>query len=804
MIKNNMLLLFVSMLLILNFETLAVQPKVCFYADSHYSGESLCATDGNDIDVITLHWNDRISSISIPDGMVVTVYEDHKFLGRSLTLKNNIDFLSSLKFKDFNDIISSFKIKNSACFYEYNNFTGDSICLSGGEKVDLYNERQKHISESLNDRISSVTIPENMQVTLYKDDNYNGSKFVLTEDYTTEALQGLGMIYNITSISVSQQENFICDQFCAIKQRMVIPIKDTFGDYWSDERIGSKQVLISFELNDNDNYLMWLSNDGLVRIKNRTVYYIHDYINNAVAYEMKKDSDRVSFLSRIDGGFFETQFIESVGHQVVYSSPLIGYLFDPNEDNIYFSIMNFNVNENKSIIVDKVIMTVEKANQRTERSFTGGASCWLMPILSIYNYIVQGRCNQVDQFVDNVSDFFNSSDNKILQIAGSSKPLAKIDANKEVLFQSHNTSLSEPYGTLTHIKAGLNKQSLTILATALACKVSMKEQLLPYIRTRRDATPTCIDWTLDILTDFTLLFGDSISSWNAEFFGQVISRILEHEDTGHAVSDIDTEVRLVRRVGAFIAGNTDEDLIRLKTAFDFSQLSYATYLNHNDIGSPVLSPEQSQELLLGRYELALEDLNYVETVPRIRQAGQWVEHPELHFDTEIITGTPDETLISRQTIMPTVEEWRRIYNQPLPFMTINDEHSHTIAPAVRNARDSTIPAARIVSDVIQSWLRTSREDYIYVIVRLSGQIVSITLAVDINEVDVGIAGSLTNPAYVLHPQDEGAIRGAGTAAIRSLAEYAAKKGKRALVSDVISQPSAIVKQKVGFKFIDEL
>lgn len=118
--------------------------------------------------------------------------------------------------------------------------------------------------------------------------------------------------------------------------------------------------------------------------------------------------------------------------------------------------------------------------------------------------------------------------------------------------------------------------------------------------------------------------------------------------------------------------------------------------------------------------------------------------------------------------------------------------------------DGVIEAARIVSDVAQSWLRTSSDDYIYVVVRLSGQIISITMAIDINEFDVGISGSLTHPDYVLHPEAEGTIRGAGTAAIRALAEHLSKKGKRALVSDVISKPSAIVKKKVGFKFIDEL
>ncbi|MCB5308697.1 peptidase inhibitor family I36 protein [Yersinia massiliensis] len=804
MMKNKCLLLFFLMLMVLSSKVLAERNEICFYADSNYTGESICAAEGNEVKSIMKNWNDRISSISVPKGMTVLIYEGNNFSGRSMTLKSNIDFLSHPDLRYFNDIISSFKIKYSACFYEYDRFDGKAICLSDDEQTDLYNEKQHNISDSLNDRISSISVPSAMQVTLYKDDRYNGDRFVLTENFLLDALKELGMAFNISSITASQIDNFVCDRSCVVNNKMVIPIKSVFGQYWNDERIGAKQVLISLKLTGNDDYLIWLSDNGLIRVKDRIIYYIHDYISNAAYYEMSSDSNRLSILTRFNGGYFESQFIESFDYEMRYLSPIIGYLFNPSKDDIHFSILNFNLNENKSVIIDKIVMTVEKAKRRVERSIPGVASCWLMPILNIYNYIVQGKCNQVDRFVGNVSDFFDGSSDKILQISGTSKPLPKVDSNNENIFRNHLILSSTPYGTLTHIKAGLNKESLTLLATALACKVSMKEQLLPHIRTRREDSPACIDWTLDILTSFTLLFGGSLAGWNAENFGRVIERILHHQDTGYAVSDIETETRLVRSVGAFITANVDEDLIRLKTAFDFSQLSYANYLSHNNTESPVLPPQRSQELLLGRYELVLENFSYTETIPRIREAGQWVEHPELNFEVEIITGPPTETLFARQNVSPTVDEWHRIYRQPLPLMINSSEDSDDIEPSVLRARDSVIPASRIVSDVIQSWLRTSREDYIYVIVRLSGKIVSITLAVDINETDMGIGGALSDPAYVLHPLNVGTVRGAGTAAIKALAQFAAKKGKRALVSDVISQPSAIVKKKVGFRFIEEL
>ncbi|WP_145551793.1 peptidase inhibitor family I36 protein [Yersinia mollaretii] len=813
MIKTKRFPLLFLMLSILGFDVLAEQPKVCFYQDSYYNGESICATEGNIMNILPLRWNDRISSISVPKGMIVTVYENGDFTGRSLTLKESVDLLSSKGEKGLNDAISSFSIKHAACFYEYDQFLGGSLCLSGGEKIDLYKESESHIDRSLNDRVSSIKVPKNMQVTLFKDDHYNGDVITLTEDYLLAELEELEMDYAISSMTATQQDNFICDRSCAIKERVFIPIKSLFGDYWYDERIGSKQVLISFKLTDNDDYLIWLGSDRVIKVKDRMIYYIHNDLNDIAYYLMSKESDKVSILSRFNGSYFESQFIESSGTKTIHLSPLIGYLFDPLAANIHFSVTNISPDKNKSVVIDKAVMTVEKAHHRSERGLTGLASCWAMPLLSVYNYIVQGRCNQVDRFVDDVADFFGNPDDKILQVSGSSKPLPKDDSDKVLSFKGGGVVPSELDGILTYVRTGLDKQSLTVPATALACRVSMKEQLLPHLRIRRDLTPTCIDWTLDILTDFTLLFGDSISQWNAENFGLVIERIIQNGDTGYAVSDTDIEARLVHNVMTHIAGSTDDELIRLKSAFDFSQLSYATYQHHTHDQSIVVSPRQSQELLLGRYELILENFTTVETIPRVRQAGQWVEHPELHFDIEIITGRPEETLVARRNVIPIIEEWRQLYRQPyLPRpIRVAEEESQAQVQAQAQAQaqtqlriDSVISAARIVSDVAQSWLRTTRDDYIYLIVRLSGQIVSITLAVDINEEDIGIAASLTNPAYVLHPQGEGVVRGAGTAAVRALADYAAKKGKRALVADVISQPSAIVKQKVGFKFIDEL
>ncbi|MGN1994974.1 peptidase inhibitor family I36 protein, partial [Yersinia enterocolitica] len=802
-----------SLALMFSFDVFSNEPKVCFFIKENYQGDSLCTTQGNAVELLPTDWNDRISSISVPHGMSVTVFNNADFSGESLTFKENIESLFSPKWSNLNNSISSFKVRVAACFYESDNFEGESICLSGNEKIDLFrlsnlSYDQHYVLNPLNDRVDSIKVPEDIQVTVYKDNDFSGDYFVLADDFYYDELEKIGMNYAITSIKVSQQEYFICDQHCVVKGTYNIPLGHAFGDYWLDDRVKYKDVLVSFRLSGEDNYTINLIDGSLIKVIGRVVMLIHrNHQENTFMFELSERSDTISFLLRFNGGYSEAQFIESVGTEAVYISPLVGSLFD-------FGLINENLIVNsfsneKLLIINKVVLTVEKDDVRSGRSVLGIAACWAVPMINIYNYIIQGRCNQVDRFVSNVKDFFSGHNDKILQVSGTARPLPRKNvediiaaetALENINININNNTSTDVEGRLTHITVDMHGGSLTVPATALACSVPMKEQLLPQLRRSRDLTPRCVEWTLNILTDFTLLFGDSIATWNAENFGRVIERILKMGDTGYAVVNSEPERRLVDNVREHLAANAD-NMIHMKTAFNFSQLSYADYLHHQTPEEVVHSPIIAQELPLGRYELALENFHFIETVPRIRHEGRWVEEPDLHFEIEVISGITVETQAARGVVLPVINEWRQIYHQinHPELAGASGKFVHTSA----TANSTAIEAGLLVSDVAQSWLRTSHDDYIYVVVRLRGQVISITMALDINEFDTGIAGSLTNPQYVLHPEGEGAVRGAGTAAIRALADHLSKKGKRSLVSDVISKPSAIVKKKVGFKFINE-
>lgn len=97
-------------------------------------------------------------------------------------------------------------------------------------------------------------------------------------------------------------------------------------------------------------------------------------------------------------------------------------------------------------------------------------------------------------------------------------------------------------------------------------------------------------------------------------------------------------------------------------------------------------------------------------------------------------------------------------------------------------------------------LENTSNDYLFVVVRLEGEIVSVLGAAKGNATDeFYIDVSVSAPRNVLTPNAEGNIRGAGTAAVHELARYLKENGVKPLRSSVISQPSARIKMKLGFK-----
>ncbi|MDW9425122.1 GNAT family N-acetyltransferase, partial [Yersinia enterocolitica] len=90
------------------------EAKVCFYELADFGGESFCSTESESQSIYNGGFDNKIESISVPPGMVVTLYDGVNFSGRKTTLKNDIN-LQQLKSSDLYNKINSYQIEPAIC-----------------------------------------------------------------------------------------------------------------------------------------------------------------------------------------------------------------------------------------------------------------------------------------------------------------------------------------------------------------------------------------------------------------------------------------------------------------------------------------------------------------------------------------------------------------------------------------------------------------------------------------------------------------------------------------------------------------
>ncbi|CNK51333.1 hypothetical protein yaldo0001_32310 [Yersinia aldovae ATCC 35236] len=422
-----------------------------------------------------------------------------------------------------------------------------------------------------------------------------------------------------------------------------------------------------------------------------------------------------------------------------------------------------------------------------ERDAARILSCTFIPALAIYNYITHSHCDQAEKLWRQISHWFSddNKDNAVLIVGNSPllEPQPSLPKNRDN--EPHPITL-----TLNKLNTQLHHQALTLPATARFCKKPIDYILAA--RYPRSPDDNCPQWVSRILADFTTLFGHSVQSWTPQQLQDVITRIDGQQATGYAGSDQATEDHLVGEVRQAVERLGLVETIRQIThALQYTQLNYANYIEHNP--SATESPVAAQSLPLGEYSLSLESYHYpAEPVAvRIRENNEWVARPDLHFAVEII----DASTTDRSAITLAHAVMARWFNTYLFTPLKSDPHGNPLTDL-----DRTISAARTTSTSLLLELENTTSNYLFVVVKLEGEIVSMLGAARGNATDeFYIDVSVSDPRFVLTPIAEGNVRGAGTAAVHELARYLKEKGINKLRSTVISQPSARVKIKLGFQ-----
>lgn len=136
-----------------------------------------------------LEANDTISKITVPSGLVATIYADPDYRGYSFMIKaGNVQCLDNLNGWNFKNTTSSIRItkdtdpRNNVIIYNNSNYPNnggkDLQFEFGNGSYDI-----KNLNElNFNDNIGSLKIPNGKKVVLFSDPGFTGQAVVLTKD----------------------------------------------------------------------------------------------------------------------------------------------------------------------------------------------------------------------------------------------------------------------------------------------------------------------------------------------------------------------------------------------------------------------------------------------------------------------------------------------------------------------------------------------------------------------------------------------------------------------------------------------
>ena len=163
---------------------------VCFYEHANFDGQYFCSRVGSNTEQVPSAADNQISSIRIFGDAQVIVYRDGGFRGQSKRFDSDI---KDLHHEGWNDRISSFRVEgrgygssgnwgggdwdsswghprtpsSGACFYKNPDYGGDYFCAPIGANA-------AQVPSGTNDRISSIRVYGNAEVTVFQDSHFEG------------------------------------------------------------------------------------------------------------------------------------------------------------------------------------------------------------------------------------------------------------------------------------------------------------------------------------------------------------------------------------------------------------------------------------------------------------------------------------------------------------------------------------------------------------------------------------------------------------------------------------------------------
>lgn len=146
--------------------------KVVLYEHADYLGVSVALDLGRHTNEDFSLLTGKLSSVKVPEGYIVTLYENSDFTGNKKILTQDTVFLT-----DFNDITSSVVVsEDKITLFKDSRYSGESVKLGVGRYTF------QDFANIGDDAVTSIIVPEGLKVTLYENSDFTGIQKVITEN----------------------------------------------------------------------------------------------------------------------------------------------------------------------------------------------------------------------------------------------------------------------------------------------------------------------------------------------------------------------------------------------------------------------------------------------------------------------------------------------------------------------------------------------------------------------------------------------------------------------------------------------
>lgn len=636
----------------------------------------------------------------------------------------------------------------------------------------------------------------------------------------------------ITSNSLSNHIN---------SDTVVLPFSNMFGQYWQKTGLTTWQLAVPLHIKNNLSspiHIQWGSSKNHLVISKKAITFYNEN-NQKQFYEPIRPNTHDLYIVFESNGTdrHQVQIVQTKQNVALTITPYIHWPIaatDKSSDIKIDGVAHQQINPSSLVKVvgnKDVMQPIRKRREALGHIVCGHSSFWIL------DFLMHSHCEFSYSGTD-IHSLLQQKQKGYAQIGGT-PPEQQIKPPPYFVKK-------QSAATLKQMISGTEKHPiLSSYAAAKTCFVPLHK----VISSRKprglnnDIENDCVYNTEQIISLYTSIYGTSSEGrWNQQHFEQIVSNIIKTGKTGDTHLSVEDENALVGAVQLqhAIENEIKENYIRqlgddyidyhegwlAELAFSHAQHAYTSYAQSTASNTTItqnplfLSPQQLQNVgSLGAYQIDMDDFNEDEIPimpPRVFHHGQWQTDHQHDFDTTLVSinhMTPGV----QEELQNVVRQWRHDYGQMDPEYELHiqssDVHLRALAQISRSASlVVTHMNVAISASHIPSNLYPSDQTY-FAITRYQGRIVNLILISaeeddDDEHINWEIEFALTEPHSTIpthtttpHTYQDGAVRGAGTAALRAILMEAQEMHINSINANVISIPSALMFSRTGFKLI---